>query len=370
MKNEIYYLPICDVVRKTTVVPRVIKVFSGLKIISSKSMEVLKEVIANDIDDQLKILQCAVYYIGELCPITILFLFLQAILFRRGYLRKLNYENFFITRKFIEYDKQQSEKDKKLRILPLKKKEKSKYCYENRCILHYTKKELRAMVIPIIAFVCCLLIGFIIYFGDYCLFLLLSNLQSNFNREVLISANYPLELKDDNVNFIIRDIFKNLYDGLNIKEKNITINTTNCLYDYHKPSFRGENFGLIVGLYCLYFILVIFHPIGLRLQRKIMSLFYIEQEHRRIVYLHNQIRVKRYNFVYLIKKRLENENSVKLSDWFKLKFPLLFKLCCFCCKNYKICDICSKSEKQIINIVKYNVCHNCKLKLINSYEIS
>lgn len=65
---------------------------------------------------------------------AVIFLLVQAILYRRGYLGRLNYENVFITKYFVELDKKKAIIDENLKVLPLRRRERLKYGFTTKCI--------------------------------------------------------------------------------------------------------------------------------------------------------------------------------------------------------------------------------------------
>lgn len=129
------------------------------------------------------------------------------------------------------------------------------------------------------------------------------------------------------------------------------------------PAFRQDGFKVVVCLYFVYFILVLLHPGGSRVQRYIMSVFHPEQEKRRIQYLHYTIRAKRISLFHLVTTGLKKKPTITFKQWLGIKFPILKR--CFRCLKNDVCDICSSITPNVTHITKYKVCDVCKRKLMN-----
>ena len=67
---------------------------------------------------------------------------------------------------------------------------------------------------------------------------------------------------------------------------NVTFNFTTCLPNPNKPEYSTA--AVIIFLYCIALFCTLLQGYGLRLRRKIASIFYPEQEVARIHYLHEK----------------------------------------------------------------------------------
>ncbi|CAD5111547.1 DgyrCDS845 [Dimorphilus gyrociliatus] len=303
------------------------------------------------------------HILSELCPLAVLLILLQAILYRRGYLGRLNYENVFITKYFVELDKKKATIDENLKVLPLRRRESLKYGFTTKCIAGYTRRELRGMVIPVVTFLCSLLIGITAYAGDFFFHFILDKIQQQLTDGVTVTSSSPIGLNQTNVKPIVSKLFDSVYSGLNIDNKTVEINITRCRMELNHPAYRQEGFKVIIVLYAIYFLLVLLHPGGSRVQRYIMSVFHPQQEKRRIQYLHYTIRAKRMSLFHLITTGLRKKPTITFKQWLSLKFPTLKK--CFACLRSDVCDICSAVSMNIVFITKYKVCICCQRKLVN-----
>ena len=250
---------------------------------------------------------------------------------------------FFI---IYRYDAKRGKLGKRT-VLPLSPREMRKYIDTTLPWPHPEeigglKKSVSMYAKPIIITLCIIGVDYVLYYlllliNKYGEQLITISGASRINVQVLGSG-------------VVAEFMKIFGEGINLNNTySSTINITYCLPNSHQPD-TGTSV-LIASLYLLMLIFIILEAFGMRLRRKIASLFYPESEFDRVRFLHAQIIHKRANIFDWLKQYLpfrrryaDESEHITLSAMFYYRYPKFAKFC-GCCNPEKLeCMVCFKED--------------------------
>ncbi|RXN30366.1 DC-STAMP domain-containing 2 [Labeo rohita] len=113
---------------------------------NSQSIQDAAQKIMEEVSEELGLLQEVKLLLAYLGFFLLLFMYLQAVLYKNKYLHNDNFENIYITDQFIELDRKRSRQGKAA-VLPLSQRE--TLTYIRPCSLYLTVRERRAMAVQV-----------------------------------------------------------------------------------------------------------------------------------------------------------------------------------------------------------------------------
>ncbi|XP_078063023.1 DC-STAMP domain-containing protein 2, partial [Mustelus asterias] len=226
--------------------------------------------------------------LGYTSTLMMLYLYIQALLYRKEYLFRDDYDNCYITNQFLEIDIMRA-KTGKSTILPLRFSEACKYI--RPWSYYMTVSEKRKYIIGFTTVLRQSLSVVIIILLDYTVFWVLDMVSYHLQVEVVARSPVILGISIDGKGYA-SDIYRNLVASFDVVQNgNITVVSKKCAIIPSPPNFKI--YTLIGVLYGMVFFIVLFGCYLTRLRRYICSVYYPSRERERIIYLYNQISSKR-----------------------------------------------------------------------------
>uniref|UniRef100_A0A915HV56 Dendritic cell-specific transmembrane protein-like domain-containing protein n=1 Tax=Romanomermis culicivorax TaxID=13658 RepID=A0A915HV56_ROMCU len=295
--------------------------------------------------------------------VAFLRLMLSAFIYRRKYLTKLRYDNYFLTQELFHEDLKKSLLGKET-ALPLTPKENNMYIFA--CSCRMTKSEFWRMTASFItlsirkyelAFFSFFFIGFWLIF-DWATWFCLSE-QYRLLMElggVEVPNFFKLHVQGSGMmakvyKYLLSAVAPETFKGDLVKRWQI------CIEEPSIPDFE-----LHKNIYIMMLICYITLPIGVylaRLRHVICYLFYPEQEIKRAIELQNIITVLRGSWLYFLQKSMDDKKSTvgAVKQRLFVSVPLLGKIVGLIGDEMKTCTECYEQVK-VTDINNYRTCEN------------
>ncbi|XP_069133708.1 DC-STAMP domain-containing protein 2-like [Argopecten irradians] len=289
---------------------------------SSQTAAQIMSNVRADIQGRTEFINGIIRILNYLLIISVLFLFLRSAIYVKNYQEKDYFDNKYITKRFKKYDDRRKELGKKS-VLPLKKVERNKYI-EARSIL-LSPAELKRVKNGAVILSLQFLIAVVVVIADYVLYYVLTVMQQFGKINVSVSGNSDISLLVQGNGFIAK-LVESLLTVLEIDtDYKVDFNITQCLPDPHVPDVQTNY--VLLCLFFLAFIFVFTQAYGTRMHTKIAGYFYPDQEFERIMYLHEQITLKRKSKLLWFAKNLmsRRKRNAVIS---RFSFQMLFSNHC------------------------------------------
>ncbi|XP_067661433.1 E3 ubiquitin-protein ligase DCST1-like [Haliotis asinina] len=242
--------------------------------------------------------------INKLLIIFVLLAFVSAGIYLRRFLRKIKFDNVYITSQLKSLDKQLRATGKEKAVLPLLKRERRKYI--NSTSPKLVDSESFAWKVGMSQVVLHIIIATIILLIDYGIFYFLLLVKENGGVDIAYSGGATLAV-DVEGSQPIAIFFKTILESLSTSNAfNNTVSFEQCLPEASQ-SPRNILY-LILTLYTLVILFVLLQSYGLRLRRKIAAFFFPQREVERISFLYRHILLKR-------KMRSAERDVHSLKEW-------------------------------------------------------
>lgn len=242
--------------------------------------------------------------INKLLIIFVLLAFISAGIYLRRFLRKIKFDNIYITSELKSLDKQLRATGKENAVLPLLKREKRKYI--NSTSPKLVDSESFAWKVGMSQVVLHIIIATIILLLDYGIFYILTLVKENGGVDIAYSGGATLAVEVEGSQ-PIAVFFKTILESLSTSNTfNNTFSFEQCLPEASQAP--RSNLYMILTLYTLVILFVLLQSYGLRLRRKIAAFFFPEREMERVSFLCRHILLKR-------KMRSAERNTNSLKEW-------------------------------------------------------
>ncbi|XP_071087948.1 DC-STAMP domain-containing protein 2-like [Haliotis cracherodii] len=242
--------------------------------------------------------------INKLLIIFVLLAFISAGMYLRRFLRKIKFDNIYITSELKSLDKQLRATGKQNAVLPLLKREKRKYI--NSTSPKLVDSESFAWKVGMSQVVLHIIIATIILLLDYGIFYILILVKENGGVDIAYSGGATLAVEVEGSQ-PIAVFFKTILESLSTSNTfNNTFSFEQCLPEASEAP--RNNLYMILTLYTLVILFVLLQSYGLRLRRKIAAFFFPEREMERVSFLCRHILLKR-------KMRSAERNTNSLKEW-------------------------------------------------------
>ncbi|KAF7226476.1 DC-STAMP domain-containing protein 2 isoform X1 [Nothobranchius furzeri] len=210
--------------------------------------------------------------------------FLRAVQYRRRYLRKLSFDNFYIDSQFKDLD-QHMTLEGGASVLPLTRREARTYI--TPLSFQLSHKERRAVLVGVVSVFKHLMIGCLLVALDFLVFWILDQVYHQVKGDVFTRAPVSVAIRVNGSGYA-SDIFRDLVASFNILQGgNITVISRKCLMELSEPSYTScFLLGFLSGLALL---LSLTGGYMQRCRRLICAWYHPERERERIRFLHQQI---------------------------------------------------------------------------------
>ncbi|KAM6309485.1 DC-STAMP domain-containing protein 2 [Podargus strigoides] len=219
---------------------------------------------------------------------AILYLYIQALRYRRRYLRVDTFDNIYITRRFVELDVRRAEQGRPT-VLPLSFRERGRYVAPAGLLL--SRQERRRYGLQLVGVLRHILLGVSIILADYSLFWLLDLLRHELRGEIIARAPEVVGVNVNGTGYT-SEIFRDLVSAFDtLQQGNISVLSQRCLIQPVEPDYGTYiSMGLLYGI-CLF--IAIFGNYMARLRRVLCAAYYPAREQERTVFLHSTILARR-----------------------------------------------------------------------------
>ncbi|KAK3551153.1 hypothetical protein QTP70_013908 [Hemibagrus guttatus] len=203
----------------------------------------------------------------------LLFMYLQAVLYKTHFLHVDDFDNFYITEQFVEMDCRFSTQGKPA-VLPLSEKE--ALTYITPYCLRLTAREKRTVMTGLMSMFRHMVMGCVVIALDLMVFWVFDILHYHAQTEIVARAPLVMDIQVNGSGYA-SDIFKDILASFDILQKgNITILSKKCLMKPLEPEYMVY---LFIGfLYGLFFFLVLAGSYAKRLQRLVCARYYPQRE--------------------------------------------------------------------------------------------
>ncbi|XP_050987196.1 DC-STAMP domain-containing protein 2 [Labeo rohita] len=255
---------------------------------NSQSIQDAAQKIMEEVSEELGLLQEVKLLLAYLGFFLLLFMYLQAVLYKNKYLHNDNFENIYITDQFIELDRKRSRQGKAA-VLPLSQRE--TLTYIRPCSLYLTVRERRAMAGQMLSLLRYMIMTVILVAVDLMVFWVFELVHHQAQGEIVTQAPVVVAVQVNGSGYA-SDIFRDIAASFDILQKgNITVLNKKCLMTPLEPDYMRY---LLIGLlYGFALFIVIAGGYVKRLQRFVCARYHPEREKKRIEYLHRHILTQR-----------------------------------------------------------------------------
>ncbi|NXP72659.1 DCST2 protein, partial [Ramphastos sulfuratus] len=219
---------------------------------------------------------------------VILYIYLQALRYRRQYLQDDSFDNIYITRQFVALDLRRAEQGRPT-VLPLTTWENLRYL--SPAALWMSRKERHLYGLQLVGILRHLLLGVCVIMADYSLFWLMDLVQHHLRGEIVARAPVELGMSVSGTGYA-SDIFRDLVSAFDTLQRgNISVLSQRCLLRPVEPDYSTYlTMGLLYGI-CLF--IAVFGGYVARLRRAVCAAYYPYREKERISFLHTAILSRR-----------------------------------------------------------------------------
>ncbi|XP_015461387.3 DC-STAMP domain-containing protein 2 isoform X1 [Astyanax mexicanus] len=250
---------------------------------SQSFQEMTQEIMQEVAQEQERFLEltAVLEYVGLF---LLLYMYLQAVLYKNSYLHKDDFDNFYITEQFIEMDCKLSRQGRPA-VLPLSERE--ALIYITPCSVRLTDREWVAIGAGLVFLLKHLVVGCVVIGLDLMVFWVFDMVHHQAQGEIVARAPMIVDVEVNGSGYA-SDIFKDIVTSFDILQRgNITILSKKCLMEPLEPDYMRY---LFIGfLYGLAFFLVLVGSYAKRLQRFVCAHYHPQQEKKRILWLRDHM---------------------------------------------------------------------------------
>ena len=287
---------------------------------SDRSLDQIGQELKQEFKSQTSTIRLVANILCKTLPFYFILLLLQTYLYYQGYTRRIDYDNVFITKHFKQVDADRKRKGKKS-LLPLRMRERMNVIDSSSLCL--SLREFKESVWGIGTVVVFALLGGLLILSDYALSESLCVISEKANTTLTISGgtsfkiHFPNETFSPNIKKWLKQEFNTFFDtNATILSYKSLSSTEDCLPIPNPPFLYDDNrmFSLAV-MYGAILFLTVLQSYGLRLQHKIASMFYPEQERQRTSHLYHNLMAQRISFARLLSGKIRGKSEIHFEDW-------------------------------------------------------
>ncbi|XP_059836005.1 DC-STAMP domain-containing protein 2-like [Hypanus sabinus] len=244
--------------------------------------------IMEEIYQRVGVVYESIGLLGYISTLMMLFLYIQSLLYRKNYLFRDDFDNYYITRQFLQVDVMRAKTGKDT-VLPLSYQEACRYIWP--CSFYMTLSERKQYVLSLVRLLRHSLAVLVLILLDYSIYWVLDMVSYHLRAEIIARSPVVMGISVGGTGYA-SDIYRDMADSFDeVQSGKITVLSKKCTIVPSPPNFKI--YRLIGGLYGVVFFIVLFGCYVSRLRRYICSVYYPSREQIRICYLYNQIQTKR-----------------------------------------------------------------------------
>ncbi|XP_059121657.1 DC-STAMP domain-containing protein 2 isoform X2 [Peromyscus eremicus] len=229
---------------------------------------------------------------GYTLPLLFTLLYLQALWYRYCYLNWDNFDNIYITSRFLHMEAVRAEAGLPT-VLPLSSHEARRYIQPGSIFL--TRWEKIFFMLGTFDLARHLLLVFLLVFLDYAVFWVLDLARYHLQGEIVARSPVLVSITVEGTGYS-GSIYRDLVSAFDVLQQgNISILSRRCFLHPSEPDANG--YILIGTMYGLCFFVTLFGSYVTRLRRVICASYYPFREQERISYLYNTLLSRRTNVV-------------------------------------------------------------------------
>ncbi|XP_006895979.1 PREDICTED: DC-STAMP domain-containing protein 2 [Elephantulus edwardii] len=264
----------------------------------------------------------ALVLMGYTTPLLLTFLYLQALFYRYCYLNWDNFDNIYITSRFLRMEAVRSMAGLPT-VLPLSAHEASYYIQPGSLSLSHWERIF--YILALFSLIRQLLLVLLLIFLDYAVFWVLDLAQHHLQGEIVARSPVLISITVEGEGYTGK-IFRDLASAFNILQQgNITVLSKRCLL---RPSEPEPSSYIVIGsMYGLCFFVTLFGTYISRLRWLICASYYPSREQERISYLYNILLSRRVNqssaLQRAVRRRVADEEPKSVLHVLSSRFPFL-----------------------------------------------
>ncbi|XP_053867134.1 DC-STAMP domain-containing protein 2 [Malaclemys terrapin pileata] len=219
---------------------------------------------------------------------VLLYLYLQALLYRRRYLHDDDFDNIYITGRFLAMDVLRAQQGRPT-VLPLSARESTKYICPGSPFL--SRRERFGYSLALAGVLRHVLLGLALILLDYGVFWLLDLVRYQLHGEIVARAPVVMSVSVNGTGYT-GEIYRDLVSAFDsLQRGNVSVLSRQCRLRPAEPDYRTY---LLIGLmYGVCFFIAIFGSYVGRLRRVICASYYPSREQERTCFLYNTILTRR-----------------------------------------------------------------------------
>ncbi|XP_051497200.1 DC-STAMP domain-containing protein 2 [Apus apus] len=276
--------------------------------------------------------------------LAIIYMYFQAVRYRRRYLRDETFDNVYITQSFVELDMRCAEQGKPT-VLPLSVWESGRYILPGGMWL--SRQEQRRYGLELVGVLRHVVLGVSIILADYSLFWLLELVQHHLQGEIVARAPVVLGIHVNGKGYT-SEIFRDVVSAFDALQRgNVSVLSQRCRLQPMEPDYGTYiNMGLLYGT-CIF--IAVFGTHVARLRRLVCATYYPSREQERVAYLHSAILARRVGLARALRQAVTQHTAdTGQSNLFLIltsRFRILARLARCLGIQQKRCLACGVSEQ-------------------------
>ncbi|XP_008759462.1 DC-STAMP domain-containing protein 2 isoform X3 [Rattus norvegicus] len=262
---------------------------------------------------------------GYTMPLLFGLLYIQALYYRYGYLNWDNFDNVYITRRFLDMEAVRSLAGLRT-VLPLSSHEARHYVQPGSFFL--TRWEQILYIVETFNLARHLLLVLLLVFLDYGVFWILDLARYHLQGEIVARSPVLVSIKVEGTGYS-GNIYRDLVSAFDVLQQgNVSILSRRCAL---RPSEPDANGYIVIGtMYGLCFFVTLFGSYVSRLRRVICASYYPSREQERITYLYNMLLSRRTNIPAAVqravRRRAADQGHMSILQVLATRYPSLSPL--------------------------------------------
>ncbi|XP_036610114.1 DC-STAMP domain-containing protein 2 [Trichosurus vulpecula] len=284
-------------------------------------------------------------FLGHTTPLLLILLYLQALFYRYYYLTQDNFDNIYITNRFIHMDIIRVQAGLPS-VLPLSSRECTRYIRPGS--LRLSRMERLHYALATFTLIRHLLVVLLLVALDYAIFWLLDLARYWLQGEIVARNPVLVSVTVQGTGYV-GQIYRDLVSVFDILQQgNITILSRRCLLRTSEPNYRSY---ILIGLmYGLCFFVTFFGSYVGRMSRIICASYYPSREQERISFLYNDLLTRRSNLpaslVGAVRRRAADQGHTNILLVLAAKWPRLIPLINFLGVHETYCLGCGRPQNE------------------------
>lgn len=332
----------------------------------SRPYSEVRKAIMDEVKAKLSVVHVIQTLLDNVMCFTILLVVVKAVLYRRKFLHKDNFDNFYITKRLFEIENRRVEMGKD-NLFPLRLMETFRFIPTFSFLM--TKNEVRKLIKGLMfwAFGAFHAIYYIVC--DYSLYWVLDLVRRHmdFTSNAGVPPHLQLHVQGQGP---MADMYRSMVGVVEpAADDGLTVDSSTCLPNPKEPNYAVYK---AVGLvYLVTFFLTIFEAYLLRMQHIVANMYYPHREKARAAWLYNHIALTRDSFLIFTRKQVarkyKNEKAIEKFSFLsrlaaKSKVFRAFMKCIG--RERKYCLSCGM-EGAKEDMFRFTHCINCKSPYCN-----